>query len=595
MSQRVVSALSLISILVVTLAFYIHWKVAYSSDTALIGLMAKSILERGERPIFVWSVGYQGILLEAYATALVFKCFGINPYTLNLFNMICLWGLFGTFYFYLRKFFDYKISLLATTLLAVSSFDFYKSAMRTQPNYTETYLFGVLLFWLSDSLIRHFYVELRPVNRRTDLGFAGFGFLAGFATYTYGQSGYFLAAIFLQLLFIYFRDALESWQKGVVPWSKILGSKPVQLGVVFFALQALVSVAMFFLNRIEIPWFGKSIHFNPMARLQASLIFFGFLAATDLWARHTSQFKLLRRSFGLCGISFLVGYFPQIYYKWIQHGVSTNKITVNGTLNEVLHRMSIGFQGTLLQLNIQLESAFGIVLGLAVLAAFLSFSFHYWKRALRFMKFQTERREILSLSPLFFLPWVVGPIFLAASSVSDIGHARYILVLLLFHSLALSWMVARLMNQSGIIKLLGGAFAAVLLINNAGNLKATIQSIDSRPFPGEPAIAELKNRGLKYGYANYWLAYSVDFFTDEDIILEPSTSNYSPHYGPLIRNEKRVGMVDFERRSPELISENGHLKLYGISYKVVDSWKKDGLILSVLEKEDGDVFDTQKL
>ncbi len=50
-----------------------RWYIGYSSDTALIGLMAKHISELKEFPVFVWSVGYQGIILEAY---LLIACAG---------------------------------------------------------------------------------------------------------------------------------------------------------------------------------------------------------------------------------------------------------------------------------------------------------------------------------------------------------------------------------------------------------------------------------------------------------------------------------------------------------------------------------------
>lgn len=110
-----------VAIASVTSLFFYHWRIGYNSDSAMIGLMAKSILERGERPIFVWSVGYQGMLLEGYAVALCFKLFGINPWVLNIWNTICLWSVFVLFYWCVKRCTDISTALLSVLLLAVSA------------------------------------------------------------------------------------------------------------------------------------------------------------------------------------------------------------------------------------------------------------------------------------------------------------------------------------------------------------------------------------------------------------------------------------------------------------------------------------------
>jgi hypothetical protein len=575
------SALVLILILIVTLSFYHYWKAGYSSDSAMIGLMAKSILERGERPIYVWSIGYQGILLEAYATALVFKVFGMNPFTLSLFNMVCLWGVFTAFYFYLREFLDSWIALLATAFLALSSFDFYRNVIRTQPNYTETYLFGILLFWLSHLLIRHFYVEKQLPSRRSDLCFAGFGFIAGFATYTYGQIAYFLAAICLQLSFIYIRDLLHVKKEA---WARILRWKLVKVAVGYFTIQLVVAVVLFFLNLSEIPFPGKPMHFNPPARIQVSLLFFGIISFIDVIVRYPVVLFRLFKGASICLISFVLGYSPQLYFKWVQHGFSSNKTTVNGTLNDFVQRLSIAFFGNLNALNAQLGSPIRVVFTITLLSALCIFSFYCWKRAWSFIRSYSERKEVLMLSPLLFLPWVVLPIFSVASTVSDDGHARYALVLLLFHVIALSWAIVSLIRKAGTLRVLGCVFLLSILLNNATSLITAIRFHEGRAFPGEPAIAELKKRGIRFGYSNYWLAYTVNFFTSEDIILEPTSTNYSPHYGPLIRNEKVVMLVDYEPHTPDLIAKDGHLTVHGIAYEVLEAWQKDNLNFSVLKR-----------
>src|SRR4051794_21655290 len=79
----ILTPLLLLSIACFSYLFLTNWQYAFSSDYAMIGMMAKQILEQGKHPIFVWGVGYNGMLLEGHATALAFKLFGIGPATLN--------------------------------------------------------------------------------------------------------------------------------------------------------------------------------------------------------------------------------------------------------------------------------------------------------------------------------------------------------------------------------------------------------------------------------------------------------------------------------------------------------------------------------
>ena len=101
------------------------------------------------------------------------------------------------------------------------------------------------------------------------------------------------------------------------------------------------------------------------------------------------------------------------------------------------------------------------------------------------------------------------------------------------------------------------AFAFAFLGNSAVAIAQTIRQTQQTDFWGEGIIPELRARHISRGYADYWYAYAIDYFTNEEIILEPTITNYSPHYGPLVRAEHRVGYLrpDPLTRTPDSVIE----------------------------------------
>ncbi len=566
-------------ILGITLGFYSYWRMGYSSDTALIGLMAKSILERGDRPIFVWSVGYQGILLEAYATAWIFKVLGINAFTLNFFNMVCLWSVFAIYYYYLRYFFDYWIALLATLFLAMSTPAFYTTAMRTQPNYTETYLFGLVLFWISHLLIRHFYVERKPPQFKTNVYFAAFGFVAGFAIYTYGQISYFLGAIGLQGLLIYLRDI---FQQGKHAWSGLLRWKAVQWIAWFSILHFIFAFVYFMIDKQDVTLFGVRISFNSPAMVQVSLGIFSILACVDVMQRYGSQLRRFWKEALLFTGGVLLGYSPKLYFIFVRHGRVADRMTINGTLTDVIHRLSFVLKGDLEFLNIPSNPFLKWVSILVLSLCLIGYCSFFLKKSWEFILAKSSHAKILELSPIGFLPWIVLPVFAIASAVTDLASARYTLVLWFFYALALSWTLVTLLRNKGINKGLGFAVLLLVLWNNSSTFYGAFKNKGLMPFYGEAALAALQERGIRFGYSDYWLAYTINFFTNEKIVFEPLSSNYSPFYGPMVMKEARIGYLDTD--PPKLVPVDNKLMINGMNYRVQDQWREHGLNLFTLEK-----------
>lgn len=571
--------LAFLSVVIVTALFFYQWRIGFSSDPAMIGLMAKSILERGERPIFVWNVGYQGILLEAYAVALSFKLFGVSPWSLNVWNTICLWLAFFLFYRCVKRFSDISTALLSVLLLAVSAAPFYALAMRTLPNYTETYLFGFILIALSQSFVQRVYLDGAALGRGTILRALGFGLVAGFGVYTYGQIYYFFAAIGLQLLLIYARDihhaGREVWVGTLQHW---VFRCAIWLLITFLGFGLLCWMTDF--HRVNL--FGMRLRWKPLNLLAMSAVAVLFCAACDLWVRHGNRIRSLWREATAVTVGFLVGYSPALVYVWIQHGTQVSRMEITETF-EFFKNMKIALFGATHFLNLSTISIMGWVLTVATSLALIGFTCLICREAVAFVRGRSEVGVVLKLNPLVLLPWVVLPMFTVSRAVVDQWSARYLLVLIFYSAVAMSVVALWLLRQGGVGRCFGTLFLVVFLSNNAFSLGNALQTSRREKFEGECAIPILKEFNLKYGYADYWHAYTVTFFTNEGFILEPIYSNYSPHYGPLVKAQRRVVYLD--KDPPRLMpASDGRIEIYGIPYRVIKSRRSDGLVIYVIEK-----------
>ncbi|MGZ3681908.1 MAG: hypothetical protein ACXVDI_25395, partial [Ktedonobacterales bacterium] len=88
------------------------------SDEAIIGLMARHILLRGEHPIFFYGQYYLGPL-QAYAAALMFAILGSSQLTLRLVILPLTIGFFAAMYALGRAAYGRAVGLLVLTWLAL--------------------------------------------------------------------------------------------------------------------------------------------------------------------------------------------------------------------------------------------------------------------------------------------------------------------------------------------------------------------------------------------------------------------------------------------------------------------------------------------
>ncbi len=186
-------------------------------DDAVVGMMAKHILTRGERPLFYYGQPYGGgHAIEAYLASLFYLLFGFSSITLKLVPLIFSLGIIALSYLLLERFFNERIAILCGLLLAVSS-PFIKSSLKVN-GYIETIFFSLLSLFLFFSI----YFE----NKRDYKRIALFGFLCGFAYYSFDFAIFYLLTY---LLFFFARDKRCFFRKSflIFLFPFLLGISPL--------------------------------------------------------------------------------------------------------------------------------------------------------------------------------------------------------------------------------------------------------------------------------------------------------------------------------------------------------------------------------
>ncbi|HET7695835.1 MAG TPA: hypothetical protein VFK57_09025 [Vicinamibacterales bacterium] len=91
------------------------------------------------------------------------------------------------------------------------------------------------------------------------------------------------------------------------------------------------------------------------------------------------------------------------------------------------------------------------------------------------------------------------------------------------------------------------ALAAWLLVVAAPHARLAAEYVRGAPTPAkQPLIAVLESRGIRYGMADYWLAYYVTFATGERIVLASSDVMRISTYEQIV-NEHRGDAVRLSR------------------------------------------------
>lgn len=574
----------------ITYNYLVAWEIGYSSDTALIGLMGKYILERGERPIYVWAVGYQGLILEAYTMAGFFSIFGVNPISINFSSTMYLWLALGVWACVFSRAFGARVAALTMVATVFSVPIFYELNLRSLPNFPEALLLGGLLFLLFDH-VRTKYEAKAPIEAwRIIL----LGIVSGFAFYTFAITVYFLLAISAALAVMYYRKPLGATPKTwftswCMPWAesqqqpnglKNKLNKPLHrmiqgLSVVGWLMGFSALVICFFVPE-PVVFYGRLIKWNALQMLFGAAVLMVLPRAGVEVIDALQLSSLKQRLAKLFTVGWFVGYSPASLFI-LTGGHSNKQALASGNWPEIKLRLWVyeEFHKALLHF----EEFWTWPFSLYFLGCMVGF---FWMCWISLKKYVRNSRSLWPPTAVFcFVYVVVFVIFVISKTVVDIVCMRYLILMVPVSALMLSlgthwlWIHRPKIKWLAIVGYLGMVGLGARSIYNDLSIP--------RNLPFEAIIHEFETRGITYGYADYWLAYASNFLSNEQIILEPTVSNYSPHYGPLVKAATRIGYVDYT--PGKYPPQNGQVEIYKQTYKVLEETEVvPGIILRVLEK-----------
>ena len=130
--------------------------------------------------LFLWKVGYQGILLVVYLTSLILG-FEVSPYYLNF--APCFY--FGLMIFCLQVYKSYswhQLAFASSLVLIFSSPSFYHLFCRTMPNFAESSLLGIISIIFYIQGLKKYYGN---ISLSSKYSIFVSGLFAGFAMYTF--------------------------------------------------------------------------------------------------------------------------------------------------------------------------------------------------------------------------------------------------------------------------------------------------------------------------------------------------------------------------------------------------------------------------
>ena len=540
-------------------AYFFTWRFGYTSDHAMSGLLANDIVLRHQHPLFIWSHGYNGVLLESHAIALMFELFGHGMWQYYLPTLLCFIALTTLFYRHVAFRYGAAGAALSTLFFVVSTPRLYFYVMRPQPNYTEIFVLGLLLTGCATQWMTTAFAFDAISERRLRHLSLFIGLLTGFSLYTYQLILFFIGAIGLWASVPYlatlpererrltgfarnaFRTAVATGAAGVLVW--------VLLALAFFAFDV------------------DAATMRPVALVASAAIVVGVAAELTLaWAR-----PLARRAAcaGLFVAGFVIGFSPRLIYSFVLHGATRDRLKVVATRSQVLDSFWLLVEAHGRFLNAW-ESPWDCALGAGKAALIAIFLWQTLRALWAVIRRQGGYEALFRTSPLALLPFVTVPLFCFAAAAEDWKSARWTIAILFFYALGQAVVLVRWAGRGGWHARAAIACAGVIVAHNALHLAQALQAPDAQAYCGEELVVELDRRGISRAYGEYWYAYAITFATNERIVVEPIFNHYSPTYGPLVAAAERIALID--RAGPRLRSWPDLTRIGMHVYRRVDAF-----------------------
>lgn len=144
-------------------------------DEAVIGMMARHIVDRGERPIFLYGQAYGGgCAIEAYLATIPFALFGASSIPLKLVALAISLATLIVTYLFCISFWDKRMALVTASILAVAS-PLVEWHTKMRGGYAAMMLLSVVALWV--------FMAISRKDTARGIWFFFFGTIIGFGLY----------------------------------------------------------------------------------------------------------------------------------------------------------------------------------------------------------------------------------------------------------------------------------------------------------------------------------------------------------------------------------------------------------------------------
>lgn len=499
----------------------------FNSDQAVIGLMAKHILE-GKPMVYFYGQGYMGSL-EAFAAAAFFLLRGMTLSSLQCAPLLFYFGFLTINFFLLKKVFGLGVSFTANLLLAVSPSSLSILSMTSLGGYPETLFFG--------SLVLYGWICYEDSRSRTVLFFTGLAAGIGYWVNNLILMYFLAGGLFMLLRSVFWKEHYSA--KGFLNFIFFRFER-----VPFFFRIPAVAAHVFFFGFFA--WHALSFFLGPR---ELSLLGYAFQTASPVF--HVKKMKFILEFLFLEGavavlfqkglrecikalkpaLPFLLGFFaggsPVFLYALLGgegyrliHGAGIvyfkdlpaqfSEVVGQGFFQSILALpMNALFRGTLWY-SVQ---AWTVLFFSAVLLLGLpSFYLKEWRNFLRLKPFPYSRESY---------SFILLAVNLAICLFCNLKSSRYLMPLYFSVSLIFSLAAANLYKRN---KWLSCILVFGMTMNYGFANYLSIQQIPSRAALHEDyqiAIEEIQKRGIRGGYADYWLSYEMTFLAQEKVVIAP--------------------------------------------------------------------------
>jgi len=497
------------------LPFLISGKIAFDSDEAVEGLMARHVLH-GELPAFFWGQAFKGVP-EVYASAGAFAVFGPSVFVLKSVTLAFFATYVALNFILLDKITDRWTASVASLLLILCPPALLFWSVDASAEYVLLMLLGTTLLLLL----------LRWRTHRTPGVLMAIGLVIGIALWVQQLFIFYLAPIGLILVL-----GTQSWRRREGSVGRPVIAVLVGAAAIYLTLAVVAFITGGFTLTLGSLVLGARAP-QKMARIGVGL---AAIAAAVQLALNASKIERARflRTFWPLAAGFLAGYLPVLLYSILVE--PAHAPMRNANLGE-LASAAPNIAGTIVPILAGFKLATTERMPLPAIASLpivVTLFAYLWSHRRRLLQFARLHPETSTIAADFFPLFVVSVplIFLVSGAYLDTQSYRYLI----------PWYAGLCVaGAAGSIALARGNKALASVI--AASLLAVYgweQVVWYRHLRPDRESAEmldcLQRTGVRGGLADYWVSYKLTFLSNEQIIVVPSNAaDRYPKYTEYVR------------------------------------------------------------